>query len=206
MNVRSFYNPIKRKEKRYEAIVKSLGLKPDEKVLNIGSGKGYTFEEFNKVNPILGIDIFPESENLIKQKNFKYLQRKKDVLPFDDKSFDAVISIGVLEHIQPEESFFKTCEEIQRVGKNYLIVVPNISTIIEPHYGFPFFHLLSEKRQKALQKQYNLKYIEEGQKESDYEKIRYLTRKEWKKLFPGAKIKTYMHIGPLVTNLFIWKV
>jgi ubiquinone/menaquinone biosynthesis C-methylase UbiE len=206
MNIRSFYNPIKRKKKRYEKIVNLLDLKPNEKILNIGSGKGYTFEAFNTENSIVGMDIFPKSENTINQKNFEYIERTDDMLPFEDNSFDAVISIGVLEHIQPETSFLKTCEEIQRVGKKYLIVVPNITTIIEPHYGFPFFHLLRKKRQEALQKKYNLKYIEENQKESDYEEIRYLKKKEWKRLFPSAKIKTHMHIGPLVTNLFIWKI
>jgi len=111
-----------------------------------------------------------------------------------------------LEHIQPEDSFLKTCEEIQRVGKKYLVVVPNMGTIIEPHYGFPFFHLLDENSQKALQKEFKLKYVEENQDENEYEEIRYLKKKEWQKLFPEAKIKVYMHIGPLVTNLIIWKV
>ncbi len=205
MNIRSFYNPVKRKKKRYEEIVRLLDLKPHEKVLNIGSGKGYTFEAFNKVNPILGMDIFLESENEIVQKNFKYTQRTEDILPFADKSVDAVVSIGVLEHILPEDSFLKTCEEIQRVGKKYFVIVPSITTIIEPHYGFPFFHLLDRESQKALQKEFKLKYTEEHQ-EDDFEKIRYLKKKEWQKLFPSANIKTYMHIGPLVTNLFIWKV
>ena len=204
MNIRSFYNPIKRKKKRYEEIVHLLNLQPHEKILNIGSGKGYTFEEFNKVNPIIGMDVFPEEENIIKQPNFKYIQRTDDVLPFQDKSVDVVVSIGVLEHIQPEDAFLTTCEEIQRVGKKYLVVVPNMGTIIEPHYGFPFFHLLDENSQKALQKEFKLKYVEDNQQENLYEEIRYLRKKEWQKLFPKAQIKTYMHIGPLVTNLIIW--
>jgi len=76
MNIRSFYNPVKRKKKRYKKIVKLLNLQPHEKVLNIGSGKGYTFEEFNKENPIIGMDVFPENENSIRQANFKYIQRE----------------------------------------------------------------------------------------------------------------------------------
>ncbi len=206
MNIRSFYNPVKRKKKRYEKIVRLLDLKPHERVLNIGCGKGYTFEEFNKENPIIGMDVFPESENVIRHKNFKYIQRESDVLPFEENSVDVVVSIGVLEHIQPEDSFLKTCEEIQRVGKKYLVVVPSIATIIEPHYGFPFFHLLDENSQKALQKEFKLKYVEEDQNENEYEEIRYLKKKEWQTLFPTANIKTYMHIGPLVTNLIIWKI
>lgn len=205
MNIRNFYNPVRRKRKRYEKIIKLLDLKPHEKVLNLGSGKGYTFEDFNKENPIIGMDIFPENKNVIKQKNFKYLQRKKDILPFKDNEFDVVVSIGVLEHIQPEESFEKTCEEIQRVGKKFLVIVPSLSTIIEPHYGFPFFQLLTLKTKKFLQKKMRLKYLEKGQGDNSYEEIRYLKKKDWKKLFPDSNIKTYMHIGPLVTNLIIWK-
>lgn len=182
-----------------------MNLQDTDKILNLGSGKGYTFEEFNKVNEIVGVDIFPEDGNTIKQGNFKYLQRKEDLLPFEDGEFDVVVSIGVLEHIQPEESFEKTCEEIQRVGKKFLIIVPSLSTIIEPHYGFPFFQHLPVKTQKFLQRKLNLKYIEEEQKASEYEYIRYFSKKEWKRYFPNAKIKTYMHIGPLVTNLIIWQ-
>ncbi len=205
MNIRSFYNPVKRKRRRYEKIVKLLDLKDSDRILNIGSGKGYTFESFNNTNPILGMDVFPEEENEISQPNFRYMQRKSDVLPFEDNSIDAVVCIGVLEHIQPESAFLETCEEIQRVGKKYLIVVPSMATIIEPHYGFPFFHLLDESSQKALQKEFKLKYVEGEDQDNSYEKIRYLKKKEWQKLFPNANIKTYMHIGPLVTNLFIWK-
>lgn len=206
MNIRSFYNPVKRKKKRYEKIKKLLNLQDTEKVLNLGCGKGYTFEEFNKTNPILGMDVFPENENTIVQPNFKYMQRTSDVLPFQDKSMDAVVCIGVLEHIQPEDSFLKTCEEIQRIGKKYFVVVPSITTIIEPHYGFPFFHLLDEGSQKALQKEFKLKFVEkDGVQDNSYEEIRYLKKREWKKLFPNSKIKTYMHVGPLVTNLFIWE-
>lgn len=204
MNIRNFYNPVNRKKKRYEEIVRLLNLKPHEKILNLGSGKGYTFENFNKVNPITGMDIFSEKENIVKQKNFKYIQRKNNVLPFKDKEFDVVVSIGVLEHIQPEEAFLKTCEEIQRVGKKYLVIVPSLSTIIEPHYGFPFFHLFPIKMQEFLQKKFNLKYIEENQKQSDYEKIRYLKRSHWEKLFPNSSIKNYMHISFLVKNLIIY--
>ncbi len=205
MNIRNFYNPVLRKKKRYEKITDLLGLKPEEKILNIGSGKGYTFEEFNKENEIVGMDIFPEEDNVIKQRNFRYIQRKENTLPFKDNEFDVVISIGVLEHIQPQEAFEKTCEEIQRVGKKFLVLVPSLTTIIEPHYGFPFFQHLPLKTQKYLQAKLNLKYIEDGQGDFEYEAIRYLRKKDWQKFFPNAKIKNYMHIGPLVSNLLIWQ-
>lgn len=205
MNLRSLYNPIGRKRKRYEKIREILDLKPSDKILNLGSGKGYTFECFNKENQIIGMDIFSKKENEIKQKNFEYIQRESDTLPFKDKEFDALVSIGVLEHIQPESSFEKTCEEIQRVSKKYALIVPSYTTIIEPHYSFPLFQHLPKKMQKKLNKKFRLKYVEEKQEANEFEEIRYLKKKDWVKLFPNANIKTYMHIGPFITNYLIWQ-
>jgi ubiquinone/menaquinone biosynthesis C-methylase UbiE len=205
MNLRSLYNPIGRKKKRYKKILQLLEINEADRILNLGSGKGYTFEEFNKKNPIIGMDIFSAEENEIKQKNFQYIQRTDDKLPFKDNDFDAVVSIGVLEHIQPESSFYKTCTEIQRVGKSYVIIVPSFMTLIEPHYSFPFFQHFSENIQKKLNTFFRLKYAEEGQDGGNFEKIRYLKKRDWQKLFPDSRIQTHMHIGPFITNYIIWK-
>jgi|GEM_PF-2491210 len=205
MNLRDLWNPINRKEKRYNKIIQLLDISPQEKILNLGCGKGYTFEDFNSQNDITGMDIFPREDNTIKQKNFKYIQRTADKLPFDNKSFDAVVSIGVLEHIQPNSAFETTCKEIRRVGKKYAIIVPSFWTIIEPHYSFPFFQHLSQNTQKKLNNRLKLKYTEENQDRSEFEEIRYLKKKDWKILFPEAKIQTYMHIGPFITNYVIWQ-
>ena len=168
LNPRKLINPVNRKAKRYQEIVKLLDLKPTDRILNVGSGKGYTFEAFNKENPIIGTDVFPPEQNIIKQENFSYQQRATDILPFKDKEFDAVVCIGVLEHVQPENTFIKTCQEIQRVGKKYLVLIPDKWTIIEPHYSFPFFHLLPISIQKKIQEIFNLRYIEEGQNGNEY--------------------------------------
>jgi ubiquinone/menaquinone biosynthesis C-methylase UbiE len=204
LNPRKLINPVGRKAKRYQEIITLLDLKPTDRILNVGSGKGYTFETFNKENPIIGIDIFKPENNTIKQKNFTYQQRTTDTLPYKDKEFDAVVCIGVLEHVQPEDAFIKTCQEIQRVGKKYLVLIPDKWTIIEPHYSFPFFHLLPVSIQKKIQEIFNLRYIEDGQNENEYEQIRYLSRKQWKELFPNAQTKVYWHIGPLIKNFIIW--
>jgi SAM-dependent methyltransferase len=203
LHPRSYYDPVKQKQRRYDKMVKLLNLKPTDKVLNVGCGEGLTFEHFNKVNLIVGVDLFPESK--IEQKNFKYRQIKGDgALHFKDKDFDAVFCIGVLEHIHPYEALEKTCKEIARVGKKFLIMVPDYNTLIEPHYAFPVFQKLPLKWQKMLHNNLNLRHGSHRRKENHFEEINYYLNKEWVSLFPGARYIIHKHIGILITNLIIW--
>lgn len=204
LHPRRFYNPVKQKTRRYERIVELLKLEPTDTILNVGCGEGLTFENFNKVNPITGVDLFKESK--IHQKNFKYKQISGDgTLPFKDKEFDVVVSIGVLEHIHPMEALAKTCSEIARVGKKYLILVPHNDTIIEPHYAFPLFQKLPIGWRERIHNSLKLRLEMDDGKTNPFEDITYLPTKEWLRLFPGAKAETYWHIGPFITNQIIWK-
>lgn len=204
LHPRHFYNPIKQKLRRYKKIVELLDLKPTDRILNVGCGEGLTFEEFNKENPIVGVDLFPESK--IVRENFKYLQIKGDgTLPFKDNEFDAVVCIGVLEHVKPFEALEKTCSEIQRVGKKFLILVPNYNTIVEPHYAFPIFQKLPISIQKWLHGILNLRLEMDERSSNEYEEINYFPTKKWLSLFKEAKATIHNHIGFLITNLIIWK-
>ncbi len=72
------YNLVRFKYRRYRKIVEILELKPDEKVLDVGCGDGLSFEVFNKVNPIVGVDIRPVK---YKAKNFQFIQADASNLP-----------------------------------------------------------------------------------------------------------------------------
>ncbi len=204
LHPRRFYDPVNQKTRRYQRITELLKLKSTDTVLNVGCGEGLTFEKFNKVNPITGVDLFKDSK--ISQENFNYVQIKGDgTLTFKDNEFDVVVSIGVLEHIHPMSALEKTCSEIARVGKKYLILVPHIDTPIEPHYAFPFFQKFSLKTREKIHNLLNNRLEMDDGKENPFEDITYLPTKEWLRLFPGAKAETYWHIGPFITNQIVWK-
>ena len=63
------------------------------------------------------------------------------VLPFDDGSFDVVISNHVVEHVGPVEAQREHLRELRRVmaddGIGYL-AVPNRWMLVEPHYRLAF--------------------------------------------------------------------
>jgi SAM-dependent methyltransferase len=69
-------------------------------------------------------------------------------LPFEDESFDVVISNHVIEHVGDESSQLLHLRELRRVlkpgGRGYL-AVPNRWMLIEPHYHVPLLSWLPKR-------------------------------------------------------------
>jgi demethylmenaquinone methyltransferase/2-methoxy-6-polyprenyl-1,4-benzoquinol methylase/phosphoethanolamine N-methyltransferase len=106
--------------------LKVAGLKPGEKVLDVGSGTGTLgVAAWRKVRPdgeVTGIDASPEMVELARRKAAKKGSGAKfevapiEALPFGDSSLDVVLSTFMLHHL-PEEVKAKGFAEIQRVLK-----------------------------------------------------------------------------------------
>ena len=180
-----------------------LNLTLSDKILDVGCGDGLSFEDFNKRNNIIGLDIHPNQK--IFQNNFRYIQGDGSKLPFKKNEFDIVINIGVLEHIHPFKKLEKFAKEIQRVGKKYAIIVPHYYTFLEPHFQLPLWQFYPHKLKSFLIKHFNLG-SQKRDKRGQYQKLNYLKKEEWGKLFPEAKIISYNHIwGGLIKNYIIYK-
>jgi len=99
---------------------KYYNLHKDSKILDVGCAKGFMLYDFQKAIPgvsIQGIDISPYAIANSKEEIKKYLQvadaRK---LPFDDNTFDLVISITTLHNFNKEDMKI-ALSEIMRVTK-----------------------------------------------------------------------------------------
>jgi ubiquinone/menaquinone biosynthesis C-methylase UbiE len=203
INFRKHINPVQARKKRYQKICQLVGLKPEDKILNVGCGEGLSFEAFNQKNKIIGLDTFAKPR--IFQKNFSYLQGDAaDLGPFKNKEFDLVISIGVLEHIFPFKKLKKVAAEIQRVGKNYAVVIPHFYTPLEPHYQLPFWQLYPKKIKSFLTRHFSIGYIKKNSR-GKFTKLNYFKKEKWLSLFPGSKIITHNHIlGGLIKNYILF--
>lgn len=104
-----------------ERMVAHYGLKPGDRILDVGCGKGYLLYEFTRAVPgieVVGLDI---SEYGIGDSKPEVRDRltvgDATDLPFADGSFDFVVSLGTLHNL-PVEGVFAALQEMQRVGRD----------------------------------------------------------------------------------------
>jgi phosphatidylethanolamine/phosphatidyl-N-methylethanolamine N-methyltransferase len=101
---------------------KYLGLKPDQKVLEIGVGPGSTLEFYPPRTEFVGIDISApmiakareKAEKLNSGSTYKFHVMDAAQLEFPDNSFDAIMSAYVITTVQDPH---RVCREILRVVK-----------------------------------------------------------------------------------------
>ena len=110
-----------------EELIKIYNLKSDSKVLDIGCGKGYLLHEMKLLIPdldIVGIDSSDYGLENAKEeiKPFIHKHKAEVKLPYKDKEFDLVISLGTFHNLRLPELKI-ALSEMERVGKKgYLML------------------------------------------------------------------------------------
>ena len=103
-----------------ERIVEHYKLPPDARILDVGCGKGFLLHEFTQVLPgarVAGIDVSAYALEHSKPEVRSSLQvGDASKLPYDDDSFDLVVSINTLHNLYNYD-LWKALGEIERVGK-----------------------------------------------------------------------------------------
>lgn len=107
-------------EKVARAMAEHYGIKPGDKILDVGCGKGFLLFDFTKVVPgveVYGLDISEYAIETAKEEIKDHLQVANAIeLPFEDHSFDFVYSITTLHNLHCYD-LDKALREIERVGK-----------------------------------------------------------------------------------------
>ncbi len=118
------YGGYRYMEGRWEKVARALaehyGIKPGDKVLDVGCGKGYLLYDFTKIVPgveVYGMDVSPYAIENAKEEIRDRLQvGHAKQLPFPDQYFDLVVSITTLHNLHNYD-LDPALREIERVGK-----------------------------------------------------------------------------------------
>ena len=101
--------------KKLNVIKKYLKVKKSDKLLDIGAGTGISTTFFDC--DCIGIE---PSKNMIKNGSGNLIQGKAEKLPFENKTFDIIISITAIHNFKDQE---KAIKEILRIKKDKAQVV-----------------------------------------------------------------------------------
>lgn len=116
------------------------------RLLEIGTGSGVMANHF-ACDPLLDVVSVDVVDERIVEDGYEFQLVDDVVLPFDDASFDVVVSNHVVEHVGGRETQVVHLSEIKRVvaesGVGY-IAVPNRWAVIEPHFYLPFLSWIPE--------------------------------------------------------------
>ncbi len=110
-----------------EELINIYNLKSGSKVLDIGCGKGYLMHELKLLIPEITIVGIDSSEYALEHAKdeispFVFKLRADDKLPYLDKEFDLVISLGTFHNLRLEQLKL-ALKEMERVGKKgYLML------------------------------------------------------------------------------------
>ena len=109
------------------AMVRHYGIKPGDRILDVGCGKGFLLYELTREVPgieVRGIDISAYAITHAKEEIRPFLQMADArSLPFADRSFDLVLSINTIHNL-PCYDMVAALREMERVGRRdkYLVV------------------------------------------------------------------------------------
>lgn len=110
--------------------------KSAKSILDVGCGQGLPMQMINKrmkVKKSVGVDIYEPYLKECRNKRIHSQYRKMDVrkLQFQDKSFDVVIALQVLEHLNKKDSW-KVLEKMEEIARKQVIVAMPIGKTYHP--------------------------------------------------------------------------
>ncbi len=116
----------KLREVKFKKYLDLLGIKKNDKVLDVGCGQGIFLARIVKTYEVdgVGVDISKNSIRSAKQWESSRLRfRVADAtkLPFPDKSFNYVLSFDLLEHIQDQSKALSEMVRVLKPGGSLLI-------------------------------------------------------------------------------------
>ena len=141
-----FINPFYFARKGLYQNVSKLITNLNGKLLDVGCGTK-PYENICNVDEYIGLEIDDEGN---RQHNHADVFYDGKTIPFEDKSFDSILSNQVFEHVFNPNQFLKEINRVTKVGGKFLITVPFVWDEHEQPYDYARYssfglkHILAE--------------------------------------------------------------
>jgi len=127
-----FINPFYFARKGLYQNVSKLITNLNGKLLDVGCGTK-PYENICNVDEYIGLEIDDEGNRL---HNYADVFYDGKTIPFEDKSFDSILSNQVFEHFFNPNQFLKEINRVTKVGGRFLITVPFVWDEHEQPYDY----------------------------------------------------------------------
>lgn len=116
-------------------ILRKMMINSTEKVLEVGCGMGdysMAISSFTKNNVGIDIDVSVAKK---RYPQIKFIQHDcNDNFPFEDNSFDKLISVNLIEHLSDPEHFLSECLRILRPDGKIILVTANLDFFLHDFF------------------------------------------------------------------------
>ena len=117
-------------------------------VLDLGCGSGWLVESLQRIAMTIGVDI-KLSPSWSNRKGY-FVVADARALPIVNDAIDIAIALSLLEHVDNWEQILHEVFRILRPGGVFIIQLPNLKYLIEPHTKFPLLYLMPQLLKQAI--------------------------------------------------------
>jgi len=119
------------RKQEFTVLSQMLGFKPTDKVLDVGTGDGFWTARMAKhCASIVGVEpdrnLLDYARTIHAGHNLRYVRATAESLPFEDSSFDKVISVSCLEHFRDPEQGLRQMARVLKAGGRLAISVDSL--------------------------------------------------------------------------------
>lgn len=111
------------------------------RILEVGCGSGLIASTLAKTGTSeLSVDAVDVVDSRVEKSGYRFNLVHDTSLPFEDDTFDLVITNHVIEHVGDEQAQLAHLAEVKRVTANdgtIYFAMPNKWRLVEPHYRLP---------------------------------------------------------------------
>lgn len=114
---------------------------PTLSVLEAGCGSGRLLDELRDYGHVAGVDLNADSVEIARSRGHEdVVQGPVEQLPWDDETFDLVVSMDMVEHTPDDRATLRELRRVTKQGGHFVMTVPALRALWSTHDVFNNHH------------------------------------------------------------------